>query len=162
MAVRSSAGLLVYRRRDAALQVFLVHPGGPFWARKDEGAWSIPKGERGEGEEPLAAAQREFLEETGIAVTGEFLALRPVRQAGGKVVHAFALAADLDADAVKSNTFTMEWPPKSGRVATFPEVDRAQWFSLAEARAKILAGQLPLHDELADLLGLARGSPGPE
>ena len=148
MPARRSAGLLVYRRRAGVLQVFLVHPGGPFWRNKDEGAWSIPKGEYGEDETPLAGAQREFLEETGMTLAGPFEPLAPVRQSGGKLVTAWAVAADFEAAAVRSNTFTMEWPPRSGRVATFPEVDRAEWFTLDEARVKVIAGQRPLLDEL--------------
>ena len=146
---RTSAGLLLYRWRDGALEVFLVHPGGPFWARKDDGAWSIPKGEFAPGEDPLVAARREFAEETGLAVDGEVRALAPIRQAGGKVVHAFALEGELDADAIRSNSFTIEWPPRSGRLREFPEVDRAGWFALAEARRKILKSQLGLLEQLA-------------
>ena len=148
---RTSAGLLLYRWRDGALEVFLVHPGGPFWARKDDGAWSIPKGEFAPGEDPLAAARREFAEETGLAVDGEVRALAPIRQAGGKVVHAFALEGELDAGAIRSNSFTIEWPPRSGRLREFPEVDRAGWFALAEARRKILKSQLGLLEQLAQL-----------
>lgn len=147
--MKRSAGVLAWRRRAGALEVFLVHPGGPFWAKKDEGAWSIPKGELAEGEEPLAAARREFLEETGLALVGDFRALPPVRQAGGKTVLAFAVEADLDPDAIRSNLFSMEWPPRSGRQAQFPEVDRAAWFTLEQARVKLLAGQRPLLDALA-------------
>lgn len=152
MAATRSAGLLVYRRRDGALEVFLVHPGGPFWQNKDDGAWSLPKGEYTDEEEALAAAQREFLEETGMSVSGTFRSLAPVRQAGGKIVHAWAIAGDFDAAAIRSNTFTMEWPPRSGKMRSFPEVDRAAWFTLQEARVKILAGQRPLLDELAAML----------
>lgn len=148
---RTSAGLLLYRWRDGALEVFLVHPGGPFWARKDDSAWSIPKGEFAPGEDPLVAARREFAEETGLAVDGEVRALAPIRQAGGKVVHAFALEGELDADAIRSNSFTIEWPPRSGRLREFPEVDRAGWFALAEARRKILKSQLGLLEQLAQL-----------
>ena len=148
---RTSAGLLLYRWRDGALEVFLVHPGGPFWARKDDGAWSIPKGEFAPGEDPLVAARREFAEETGLAVDGEVRALAPIRQAGGKVVHAFALEGELDADAIRSNSFTIEWPPRSGRLREFPEVDRAGWFAPAEARRKILKSQLGLLEQLAQL-----------
>ena len=129
-----------------------MHPGGPFWRNKDEGAWSVPKGEHTEEEEGLAAAQREFLEETGMPIRGPFLPLTAVRQPGGKVVHAWAVAADFDADAIRSNTFTMEWPPKSGNFRSFPEVDRAGWFALEAAREKLLIGQRPLLDELARLI----------
>src|SRR5215472_2928859 len=130
-----SAGLLLYRVRHGALEVFLVHPGGPFWVKKDAGAWSIPKGEAAAGEALLTAAQREFREETGLAVAGDFRALAPVRQPSGKVVHAWAIEADCDAGAIRSNTFEMEWPPRSGRRQVFPEVDRAAWLDLATARA---------------------------
>lgn len=148
MAARRSAGLLIYRRHAGVLQVFLVHPGGPFWKNRDAGAWSIPKGEFAEGEDPLAAARRELAEETGMTVDGVFTPLAAARQAGGKVVHAWAVPGDFDAAAVVSNVFSLEWPPKSGRMQTFPEVDRAAWFSMDEARQKILAGQRPLLDEL--------------
>jgi predicted NUDIX family NTP pyrophosphohydrolase len=151
---RESVGLLVHRRKAGELEFFLVHPGGPFWKSKDLGAWSIPKGELEEGEDPLAAARREFAEETGQRVAGDFLTLTPVRQAGGKTVRAWLLQAEVDAERIESNSFTMEWPPKSGRMASFPEVDRAAWFGLAEAREKILKGQRPLLDEAVRLLGL--------
>jgi predicted NUDIX family NTP pyrophosphohydrolase len=143
-----SAGLLCYRLEPSGLEVLLVHPGGPFWAKKDDGAWSIPKGEIGPGEDPLEAARREFSEETGQEVAGTFVPLPPIRQAGGKIVHAFAVETDLDPSTMRSSRFTMEWPPKSGRQQSFPEVDRARWFSLADARIKILKSQTPLLDEL--------------
>jgi predicted NUDIX family NTP pyrophosphohydrolase len=146
---KTSAGLLLFRTRGGELEVLLVHPGGPFWAKKDEGAWSIPKGEIDEGEDPLAAAKREVQEELGAAPDGDFIPLAPVRQAGGKVVHAWAIEADIDPSAITSNTFQLEWPPRSGRQQTFPEVDRAAWFTISEARSKILGGQLPLLDALA-------------
>jgi predicted NUDIX family NTP pyrophosphohydrolase len=145
---RTSAGVLLYRRRDGVPEVFLVHPGGPFWAKKDEGAWSIPKGEFDPSEDALTAAKREFEEETGLVVEGEFRALKPIRQAGGKLVHAFALEGDLDPKAIHSNTFEMEWPPRSGRRQAFPEVDRAAWFPLDVAREKIHKGQVGLLDAL--------------
>ena len=157
MPVRRSAGLLVYRLREGELEVFLVHPGGPFWRNKDDGAWSLPKGEYTDGEDALAAAVREFGEETGMTIAGEFEPLRPVRQAGGKIVTAWAIAGDFDAAAVHSNTFTMEWPPRSGTARAFPEVDRGGWFTLAEARRKLLAGPRPLLDELASIVA-GRGS----
>jgi len=153
---RASAGLLLYRVRDGELQVFLAHPGGPFWAKKDLGAWTIPKGEIDEGEDPLAAAKREFAEEIGAAIDGEFARLEPIRQRSGKAVLAWAVEGDCDPDALSSNPFSMEWPPKSGKLAEFPEVDRAGWFRLADARAKLIAGQLPLLDQLEALLGLRR------
>jgi predicted NUDIX family NTP pyrophosphohydrolase len=149
---KQSAGLLLYRRRAGALEVFLVHPGGPFWARRDDGAWSIPKGEHDADEAPLAAARREFAEETGIAPSGEAIALAPIRQKGGKVVRAFAIEGECDPGAIRSNTFTIEWPPRSGRQQAFPEVDRATWFSLDEARRKLNPAQSALIDELARLL----------
>jgi predicted NUDIX family NTP pyrophosphohydrolase len=152
MPAKRSAGILLHRRSgDGALEVLLVHPGGPFWAKKDLGAWSIPKGEYEDGEDALAAARREFAEELGSpAADGELVALGEVRQKSGKVVTAWALEGDIDADAVTSNTFTMEWPPRSGRTREFPEVDRAAWFGLDEARERILPAQAPLLDRLAE------------
>jgi predicted NUDIX family NTP pyrophosphohydrolase len=149
---KTSAGLLLYRCKDARLEVFLVHPGGPFWARKDAGAWSIPKGEVAAGEEPLATARREFREETGLSAEGAALALAPVRQKGGKTVHAFALAGDADPTQISSNRFVIERPPRSGRQQEFPEIDRAGWFELAEAEHKLLEGQRGLLGQLAELL----------
>jgi predicted NUDIX family NTP pyrophosphohydrolase len=146
---KQSAGLLVYRHRGAGLEVFLVHPGGPFWAKKDAGAWTIPKGEFGPDEEPLAAARREFSEETGIVVNPPFTPLGAIRQAGGKTVHAFVAAADFDAGRIVSNAFRMEWPPRSGRFAEFPEVDRAAWFPLELATQKINPAQAELVTKLA-------------
>ena len=150
---KTSAGLLMYRVRDGGVEVFLVHPGGPFWAKKDAGAWSIPKGEHGENEEPLAAARREFAEETGIVPEGEFAELGAVRQGGGQVVTAWAFEGDCDPAAIRSNVFTLEWPPRSGQTREFPEVDRAEWFSLDTAAEKILKGQLPFLQRLAGHLG---------
>ncbi len=150
---------MLFRRNGdtAGLQLLLVHPGGPFWRKKDEGAWTIPKGEFNDSEDPLDAALREFGEETGAQPPqGEFLKLRPVRQAGGKTVHAWAIEFDFDPKTLQSNTFKQEWPPKSGRMQEFPEVDRAEWFDPPAARRKILNGQIPLIDEL--LLVLARGA----
>ena len=138
---KRSAGILMFRRGAQGLEVLLVHPGGPFWARKDLGAWSIPKGEYSKGDEPLATAIREFAEETGIRPLGELRPLGEITQPGRKIVTAFALEGDFDPATLKSNTFELEWPPKSGRKASFPEVDRAQWFSLEMAREKILSGQ---------------------
>jgi len=146
--VRISAGLLMYRKREGRIEVLLVHPGGPFFARRDEGAWSIPKGEIDPDEDALAAAQREFREETGLSAGGPFLDLGSVRQKGGKVVRAWAFAGDCDPQAIRSNTFTMEWPPRSGCVREFPEIDRAAFFSLQEARRRINSGQVPLLDAL--------------
>ncbi len=148
MASKKSAGLLLYRRGDSGLEVFLVHPGGPFWAKKDAGAWSIPKGEIAESEDGLEAAKREFCEETGVRIDGDFVALMPVKQPSGKTVYAWAVESDCNAEAIKSNMFSMEWPPRSGKKREFPEVDRAGWFSFDEARKKILKGQLALLEEL--------------
>jgi predicted NUDIX family NTP pyrophosphohydrolase len=152
MVGKNSAGLLLYRIRKAGIEVLLVHPGGPYWKNKDEGGWSIPKGEFLPEEDPLAAARREFFEETGVAIEGELRALKPLRQPGGKTVHAWAVEADLDPATIVSNTFEIEWPPRSGRLQSFPEIDRGAWFSLPEARRKILRGQVPLLEELAQML----------
>ena len=149
---RQSAGILVFRGDVSDLEVLLAHPGGPFWSKKDAGAWTIPKGEFTDGEEPLAAAKREFEEEMGSPVDGEFLELEPLRQPSGKVIYAWAVRADFDPARLSSNLFTMEWPPKSGRRQEFPEVDRAAWFSISEARVKILAGQAPFLDALVPRL----------
>jgi predicted NUDIX family NTP pyrophosphohydrolase len=148
---RRSAGILLFRRRARELEVFLVHPGGPFWAHRDEGAWSLPKGEYQPGEDPLLAARREFQEETGAAIDGDFLALPSVKQAGGKVVDAWAVEGDFDPEGLHSNTFDLEWPPKSGVRRSFPEVDRGAWFPIPAARHKLLTGQLPLLDALLEL-----------
>ena len=142
----------MYRGAGDALALLLVHPGGPFWARKDDGAWSIPKGEYDAGEEALAVAKREFAEEVGTAVDGAFVDLGEVVQPGRKVVHAFAIAGDVDVSVTQSNTFEMEWPPKSGRRQSFPEVDRAEWFAPEVARRKILAGQRPFIERLLERL----------
>jgi predicted NUDIX family NTP pyrophosphohydrolase len=151
MAKRSSGILLFRRAAGDDLEVLLVHPGGPFWAKKDLGAWSIPKGEHEDGEDARAAALREFEEELGSpAVEGELVDLGEVRQKSGKVVTAWALEGDIDAEAIRSNTFEMEWPPRSGRTREFPEVDRAAWFGLDEARERILHAQAPLLDRLAE------------
>jgi predicted NUDIX family NTP pyrophosphohydrolase len=150
---KRSAGLLLFRDRSGRLEVLLVHPGGPLWTKKDEGAWSIPKGEFGERDDPLEAARREFEEETGAAPAGETIPLSPLRQPSGKVVYAWAMKGDFDPAALKSNTFSMEWPPKSGRHQEFPEVDRAAWFAVDEARRWILKGQAPFLLELMQKLG---------
>jgi predicted NUDIX family NTP pyrophosphohydrolase len=153
-----SAGILLYRLRPGGPEVLLVHPGGPFWARKDLGAWSIPKGEVGPDEEPLAAALRELAEETGAALElGRLIELGEMRQRSGKRVQAWAAAGDLDAGAVRSNTFELEWPPRSGRVQEFPEVDRAAWFGLEEAAERLLPGQVPLLERLRDSLARENG-----
>jgi predicted NUDIX family NTP pyrophosphohydrolase len=157
MAQTQSAGVVLYRRKGRALEVLLVHPGGPFWARKDEAAWSIPKGEFSGDEAPAVAARREFSEETGSELPEELLPMTPVAQSRGKIVHPFAVEGDLDVSAIRSNTFDLEWPPRSGLTQTFPEIDRAAWFTLAEATRKIVAGQRPILDELRERL--AQGAP---
>lgn len=149
-----SAGILLYNRSDGELRILLVHPGGPFWRNRDDGAWSIPKGEYSVDEDPEAAARRELAEELGHAADGPLQPLGEVKQRGGKRVVAFALEGDLDAAAIRSNEFQLEWPPGSGRIQSYPEVDRAQWFALPAAARKILAGQLPFLDRLAELAGL--------
>lgn len=154
---RRSAGILLYRLAGGAPEVLLAHPGGPFWAKRDEGAWSIPKGEHDDGADPLAAAAREFREETGHDLPpGERIDLGSVRQKGGKVVTAWAVEGDLDVASARSNTFEMEWPPRSGRKREFPEVDRMEWFALPAARAKILPAQAELLDRLAEALASRR------
>lgn len=145
-----SAGLLIHRRTAGVFEFLLVHPGGPFWARKDEGAWSIPKGLVNDTEDELQAARREAEEELGAAIDGDFEPLGSYRQPGGKVVVAWSVEANLDAGAIRSNMFSMEWPPKSGRMREFPEVDKAGWFSLPEAGSKILKGQRPILDDFLE------------
>lgn len=152
MAARQSAGLLLYRRRAGGIEVFLAHPGGPLWKNRDAGAWSIPKGELADGEDRLAAARREFEEETGAAIDGTFAALPAIRQRNGKVVHAWAIERDLTLEGLASNTFDMEWPPRSGRMQAFPEMDRYGWFALDEARTRINESQRQLLDALESLL----------
>ena len=147
--MKQSAGILVFRFRED-LQVFLVHPGGPFFKNKDLGAWTIPKGEFTEDEEPLDAARREFFEETGHTLSGDFIKLSPVKQKGGKVVLAWALEKDIDENDITSNTFQIEWPPKSGKMKSFPEVDKAAWFSTNEAKEKINPAQVAFIDEVYD------------
>ena len=149
---KKSAGILLYRVNDGALEVLLAHPGGPFWARKDMGAWTIPKGEIGDGEDPLDAARREMAEETGIEAGGPAIPLAPIRMKGGKTVIAFAVLGDCDPASIRSNTFSMEWPPGSGQQQEFPEIDRAQWFAIKEAKGKILPAQIPLLEQLATRL----------
>jgi predicted NUDIX family NTP pyrophosphohydrolase len=153
-----SAGLLYYRRTASGIEVFLVHPGGPFWQSKDLGAWSIPKGEFSPGENPLEAAKREFREETGFEAAGDFLPLQALKQPGGKTVHAWAVEGDFDPSMLRSNTFTVELPRGSGKLREFPEVDRAEWFTLDAARERILPGQRPFLDELARLVFVKRGA----
>jgi predicted NUDIX family NTP pyrophosphohydrolase len=152
---KRSAGILMYRRRPAdGVELLLVHPGGPFWTKKDLGAWSIPKGEYTEGEDPLTAARREFEEETGAAIAGEFLTLGDLVSPGRKVVTAFALEGEFDPAGLRSNTFELEWPPRSGQRKSFPEIDRAQWFSPGDARQKILSGQRYFITRLLAALGI--------
>lgn len=145
---KASAGVLLFRRRSHGLEVLLVHPGGPLWAKKDEGAWSIPKGEIETGEDPLTAACREFEEELGSPVSGDFIELTPIRQASGKMVYAWAVEGDFDPATLTGGLFSMEWPPRSGRQQQFPEVDRAEWFTMEHARRKINKGQTPLLEQL--------------
>jgi predicted NUDIX family NTP pyrophosphohydrolase len=156
----TSAGLLVYRRTGAGdVEFLLAHPGGPFWKNRDEGAWSIPKGLIGEGEDILAAARREFVEETGHAVEGDFQPLAPLRQKSGKMVHAWLVEADLEPESFRSNLFEMEWPPRSGRTQAFPEIDRVSWFAPEAALAKILPGQSGFVREATAKLRTATISP---
>jgi predicted NUDIX family NTP pyrophosphohydrolase len=152
MAKKESAGLLMYRLRNSTLEVFLVHPGGPYWVKKDRGSWSIPKGEFEESEDRLNAAKREFQEETGFLPEGSFTALPPVKQPGGKTVYAWAVRGDCDANTIVSNTFSIEWPPRSGNRQEFREVDRAGWFTMDVAKEKILKGQLGFLEELRRLV----------
>jgi len=151
---QQSAGILLYRLTGPEPEVLLVHPGGPFWAKKDDGAWSIPKGLYEPGEEPLAAARREFAEEIGLAPSGDCVWLGSFRQPSGKTVIAYAVAGDFDLSGFRSNLFEMEWPPRSGRRQSFPEADRAGWFTLAQARRKLTKGQVPIVEALSKRLGL--------
>lgn len=150
--MKKSAGILAYRKVENTIELFLVHPGGPFWKNKDIHGWSIPKGEFNDNENPVDAALREFHEETGYRVSGELTALRPVKQPGGKIVHVWAVEADFDADKVTSNTFSLEWPPGSGKLMDFPEIDRAGWFSAETAIQKIHKGQMPFIEQLVEVL----------
>ena len=147
-----SAGIALYRRREQDIEIFLVHMGGPFWARKDAGAWTFPKGEYDEGEDPLAAARREFREETGFDIDGKFLPLEAIKRSG-KTISLWAVEGDCDADAVRSEVFSVEWPPKSGKQQAFPEIDRAAWFSPDEARGKLVPAQSALVDQLLRAIG---------
>jgi len=154
MAKKTSAGILLYRKLGDELEVFLVHPGGPYWQKKDKGAWSVPKGEFEAGEDPLEAAKREFKEETGFDITGDFIELTALRQPSGKVVYTWAVEGNIDATSIKSNMFSMEWPPRSGKEQEFPEVDRGGWFNIAQVREKLLPGQRGFLDELQKKLGM--------
>jgi predicted NUDIX family NTP pyrophosphohydrolase len=149
---KKSAGILLYRFRDEKLEVLLVHPGGPFWAKKDLGAWSIPKGEFEENEQPFEAAKREFAEELGTPISGEYIALTPVKQKSGKLIYAFAMQKDFDTLNFKSNFFQMEWPPKSGLMKEFPEVDKAEWYDFETAKQKLNPAQSQIIDELVNKL----------
>lgn len=150
--VKQSSGILLYRMVNKTLQVFLVHPGGPFFKNKDAGAWSVPKGEFTDAEDPLIAAKREFLEETGQAVAGDFIKLSPIKLKSGKMVHAWAVEGDIDPSTIISNSFEIEWPPRSGEITSFPEVDRAGWFGVEEACAKVNVAQVRLIEELKEIL----------
>ena len=149
---KQSAGILLYRKKDNDLQVFLVHPGGPFFKNKDEGSWTIPKGEFLADEEPLIAAKREFQEETGQAVNGDFISLGTIKQKSGKTVHAWAIEGDIEAENIVSNMFDLEWPPRSGKTTAVPEVDRADWFTVAIAKQKINPAQVALIEQLINIL----------
>ena len=151
---KHSAGILLYRFREGNLEVFLVHPGGPFWARKDRAAWSIPKGEYEEGEDPLEAAKREFAEETGIELNSPLIDLGELRQPSGKIVHAWAASQDCDPSGIRSNTFTMEWPPNSSKLQEFPEIDRGAWYPTGVAKSKLHKGQVAFIDKLRKIIGL--------
>lgn len=151
---KRSAGLLLYRKRGTSFEIFLVHPGGPFWAKKDLGAWSIPKGEYQDGEEALDAARREFMEETGFAAPANAVALGEVKQAGGKIVMAWAAEGDCDPERMVSNVCSIEWPPRSGRMIEIPEADRGGWFALDEARERILKSQQPFLERLTGMLAV--------
>jgi predicted NUDIX family NTP pyrophosphohydrolase len=149
---KKAAGILLYRRTGSSLEIFLIHPGGPFWAKKDESSWSIPKGEFLENEDPLTAAKREFQEETGFTVEGPFVSIGSIKQSSGKVVQAWACEGDVDAAAIHSNTFQLEWPPRSGKYEEFPEADRAEWFPMELAWKKILKVQMPFLQNLERIL----------
>jgi predicted NUDIX family NTP pyrophosphohydrolase len=151
---KTSAGILMYRKRRDSIEMLLVHPGGPLWAKKDLGVWSIPKGQYLSDEHPLAAARREFEEETGFPVDGEFLSLGALKQPSGKVVSVWAIEGDLDASAAHSNMMVCEWPPKSGKKREFPEVDRAEWYGVGEAKMKLVKGQVPFVSALCEQLGI--------
>ena len=154
---KKSAGILLYRFTNDLAEILLVHPGGPFWAKKDLGAWSIPKGEFEANENPLDAAKREVEEETGIKVQGEFIELTPAKQKSGKVIYAWAQQKDINPEQIKSNNFEIEWPPKSGKKKSFPEIDKAAWFEVEDAKKKINAGQVPLITELETKLAGSTG-----
>jgi predicted NUDIX family NTP pyrophosphohydrolase len=149
---KTSAGILVYKNIQDGIAILLVHPGGPFWAKKDLNSWSVPKGEFNEPEDPFDAAKREFSEETGYLPEGEFIRLETVKQPGGKIVHTWAVKGDFDVSVLKSNQFSIEWPPKSGKFKEFPEIDRAEWFTVETAKMKIIKGQIPIIESLEMIL----------
>lgn len=149
---KHSSGILLYKFNNEKLEVMLVHPGGPFWARKDKGAWSIPKGLLEENENPLEAAKREFKEETGFDIDGEFISLGELQQPSKKIVHAWAIEMDLDATRIRSNTFTLEWPKNSGKIQEYPEIDKGDWFDIKQAKKKILIGQISFIDSLIEII----------
>jgi predicted NUDIX family NTP pyrophosphohydrolase len=149
---KTSAGILVYKYIQESVAILLVHPGGPFWAKKDLNSWSVPKGEYNEPEDAFEAAKREFIEETGFLPDGEFIRLETVKQPGGKIVHTWAVKGDFDVTEMKSNLFSMEWPPKSGKLKEFPEIDRAEWFNVESAKLKIIKGQIPIIESLEMIL----------
>jgi len=146
-----SAGILLYRRKQEIVEVFLVHPGGPYWAKKDDGSWSVPKGEFTDEEDALTAAQREFEEETGFSVSGKFIPLKPIKQKSGKLIYAWLLEGDIDHLKIKSNLFELEWPPHSGKIQSFAEIDRGEWFEIEQAKEKIIPGQVGFLEELIQL-----------
>jgi predicted NUDIX family NTP pyrophosphohydrolase len=149
---KKSAGIFLFRRLNSELQFLLVHPGGPFWIKRDLRSWSIPKGEFGDDEDPLAAAKREFREETGQFVAGDFIPLDPVKQRSGKLVYSWGAEGEIDTSTIKSNNFELEWPPKSGKKQSFPEIDKGEWFKFNDAKEKIVQGQLPALQQLFDIL----------
>ena len=151
--MKKSAGIILYRKRNGFLEIFLIHPGGPFWKNKDDGAWSIPKGELDENEDPLKAAQREFKEETGITINGFFCELTPIKQKSGKLVYAWALEKNIDIPTISSNYFEIEWPPKSKQLKQFPEVDKGEWFNTTSAKQKINPSQVAFIEELMQKVG---------
>lgn len=150
--MQKASGILLFRNLGKEIEFFLVHPGGPFWKNKDAGSWSIPKGEFDDDEEPLRAAQREFEEETGVAIKGTFIELKPVKQKSGKMVYAWACEGDIDHTIIRSNTIKIEWPPRTGRFIEIPEVDRGGWFNYESAKQKMIPGQVPILEELRQLL----------
>ena len=154
--MRISAGILAFRKRKSGIEVFLVHPGGPFWKNKDAGVWTIPKGEFTDEEDALEAAKREFKEEVGVSIKGNFISLNPVKQKSGKWVYAWALKKDIDVTKIRSNYFEIEWPPKSNQLQQFPEIDRGEWFNVAQAKLKIIPAQVSFIDQIVDKLSTSQ------